>query len=184
MLCTDLSLKGLKKLTPRIFRDERGFFLESYRQPLYASCGIETPFVQDNLSFSQAGTIRALHFQSSPGQAKLVTCLEGRIWDVAVDIRPDSPTFGKWEGVFLDSETREQLFVPIGFAHGFCVLSPTALVQYKVSALYDPSTERSIRWNDPTLAIDWPTPTPILSTRDQTCPLFTEVFHDTLAARR
>lgn len=184
MLCTDLSLKGLKKLTPRIFRDERGFFLESYRQPIYQASGIDVPFVQDNLSFSQYGTIRALHFQSAPGQAKLVTCLDGRIWDVAVDIRPDSPTFGRWEGVFLDSEKREQLFIPVGFAHGFCVLSPTALVQYKVSAVYDPATECSIRWNDPTIAIVWPIDQPVLSARDQTCPLFKEIFHDALAARR
>ncbi len=179
-----MKLLGLVRYTPRIFFDERGFFLESYNQPLYQKLGVEVSFVQDNLSFSKRGTVRGLHFQSQPGQAKLISCLEGRIWDVAVDIRPDSPTFGAWEGIFLDSEAREQFFIPSGFAHGFCVLSETALVQYKVSSVYNPVTECSIRWNDPTLAIEWPVIYPILSPRDQTNPLFTEVFRDALAARR
>jgi dTDP-4-dehydrorhamnose 3,5-epimerase len=122
------------------------------------------------------GTIRGLHYQSHPGQAKLVSCIQGKIWDVAVDIRIDSPTFGQWEAVVLDDQDRHQLFIPVGFAHGFCVLSQEALVQYKVSSIYDAKAERSIRWNDPVIGIDWPVQNPILSERDATSPFFKEVF--------
>lgn len=174
MNITCLSIEGLKVIEPRIFSDERGFFLESYRQPLYAASGIEPVFVQDNLSFSFKGTIRGLHYQK--GQDKLVSVLSGTIWDVAVDLRPGSPTFGQWEAVELDDRTRRQFFVPDGFAHGFCILSETALVQYKVSSIYDPKLERSIRWNDPQIGVAWPCQTPILSQRDQTSPFFKEVF--------
>jgi len=175
MEIVDLRLKGLKKIVPRLFKDERGFFFESYRQGLYEERGIGVQFVQDNVSFSKRGTVRALHFQSAPGQAKLVSCVQGKIWDVAVDLRLDSPTFGQWEAVELDSERHEQFFVPVGFAHGFCVLSETALVQYKVSHPYDPKTECSIRWNDPDFNIDWPVCDPILSPRDQVSPFFREL---------
>jgi|SRR3989344_3952595 len=179
-----MKLAGLKLLTPRIFSDERGYFYESYSKLLYEAEGLPS-FVQDNVSFSQRHTIRALHYQSSPGQAKLVSCLQGKIFDVAVDIRPGSPTFGQWEEVLLDDESHSQLFIPIGFAHGFCVLSETALVQYKVSALYNPATECSIRWNDPTIGVTWPTTTPLLSPRDQKSPFFVEVFCETnLDSRR
>lgn len=171
-----LRLPGLISIYPSVFSDRRGFFLESYSSPLYAAQGIDLPFVQDNLSFSSQGTIRALHFQHSPGQAKLVSCLQGKIWDVAVDIRPNSPTFGKWEAVELDDEQHNQLFIPVGFAHGYCVLSPTAKVFYKVSSIYDPTQERSIRWNDPDIAIQWPIATPLLSDRDQTSPFLKELF--------
>jgi len=171
-----LRLEGLKHILPCVFSDERGFFLESYQQPLYASHGIDIQFVQDNLSFSKMGTIRALHFQSHPGQAKLISCIQGQIWDVAVDIRPSSATFGQWEAVELDDQKHNQLFIPIGFAHGYCVLSKTAKVLYKVSAIYDPNNERSIRWNDPDIHIDWPIKAPCLSQRDQTSPFFKEMF--------
>lgn len=171
-----LPLSGLKLIIPKIFCDDRGFFFESYSQLVYEQMGISVPFVQDNASFSKQGTIRALHYQSLPGQAKLVSCVQGKIWDVAVDIRPDSPTFGKWEGVELDDQTHKQLFIPAGFAHGYCVLSKTALVHYKVSSLYDPKTECSIRWNDPALNIAWPMNDPILSSRDQQSPFFTEIL--------
>lgn len=174
MQSIDLKLAGLKLITPRVFEDERGFFFESYRQDFFSTLGIG-PFPQDNSSFSRKGTIRALHFQSSPGQAKLVTCVQGEIWDVAVDLRPDSPTFMQWEGVILDDKNHKQLYIPKGFAHGFCVLSPTARVHYKVSSPYDPKTECSIRWNDPDLHIDWPVKDPILSPRDQVSPFFKEV---------
>jgi dTDP-4-dehydrorhamnose 3,5-epimerase len=177
----DLRLSGLKLIKPRSFEDERGFFLESYRQPLYAKAGIPD-FVQDNLSFSKKNVIRALHFQQGagqvPGQAKLVQVLRGKIFDVAVDLRPSSLTFGQWEAVALDDLLRWQLFIPAGFAHGFCVLSEDALVQYKVSSLYDPNTERSIRWNDPDLNIAWPTKLPILSKRDQNSPFLREILCD------
>jgi dTDP-4-dehydrorhamnose 3,5-epimerase len=172
----DLHLAGLKLIVPRVFNDERGFFFESYRQELYAPHGIG-PFPQDNDSFSRKGTVRALHFQTSPGQAKLITCVEGEIWDVAVDLRPESPTFMKWESVLLDGKSHKQFYIPKGFAHGFCVLSQTARVHYKVSAPYDPKTECSIRWNDPDLNIRWPIADPILSPRDQTSPFFKEVQH-------
>ncbi|MES2274115.1 MAG: dTDP-4-dehydrorhamnose 3,5-epimerase [Chlamydiota bacterium] len=178
MEIVDLCLGGLKLIAPQVFQDERGFFFESYRQIAYAAVGMEILFVQDNVSFSKQGTIRALHFQSSPGQAKLVSCIQGKIWDVAVDIRKGSPTFGKWEAVELDDQTHRQLFIPLGFAHGFCVLSETARVQYKVSSFYDPKTERSIRWNDPDFQIAWPISNPILSPRDQISPFAREVFYD------
>ena len=176
MQITSLYLQGLKKIEPRLFRDERGFFFESYRAPLYQEHGIDVPFVQDTISFSTQNTIRALHFQSDPGQAKLVSCIEGSIWDVAVDIRPNSPTFGQWEAVELNSNQCAQLFIPVGFAHGYCVLSETAKVLYKVSSIYNPQQERSLRWNDPDLGIAWPAQTPILSERDQTSPFFKELF--------
>lgn len=170
----DLRLGGLKLIIPRLFQDERGFFFESYRQELYQAHGVG-PFVQDNTSFSRKGTLRGLHFQSDPGQAKLVSCVQGQIWDVAVDLRKNSPTFMEWEAVMLDDQTHKQLYIPIGFAHGFCVLSDTARVQYKVSAPYDPKTECSIRWNDPELKISWPIHDPLLSPRDQLSPFFKEV---------
>ncbi len=176
MQIEELFPAGLKRITPKIFSDERGFFLESFQARLYEQSGIAVSFVQDNLAFSKRGTIRALHYQSSPGQAKLVSCLQGKIWDVAVDIRPRSPTFGKWCGVTLDDLSLCQLFIPVGFAHGYAVLSETALVQYKVSAFYDPKTESSIRWNDPDLAIDWPIDQPLLSIRDTKSPFFREVL--------
>lgn len=171
-----LRLKGLQLITPRVLRDERGFFFESYRESLYGENGIDVSFVQDNFSFSKQGTIRALHFQSEPGQAKLVSCMQGKIWDVAVDIRPYSPTFGEWEAVELDDQEHRRLLIPVGFAHGFAVLSETALVHYKVSSPYDPQTERSIRWDDSRLQIAWPVRQPLLSARDKTAPRFDEVF--------
>lgn len=164
-----LRLDGLRLIKPRLFSDERGYFLESYRQPVYANFKIPD-FVQENLSFSKKNVIRALHFQKEPGQAKLIQVLRGKIFDVAVDLRPGSATFGEWEAVELDDELRWQFFVPVGFAHGFCVLSEEALVQYKVSSLYDPKTENSLRWNDPDLKIAWPIEDPILSERDQNSP--------------
>lgn len=170
-----MRLLGLKYIQPRLFRDERGYFLESYREPSYSEQGLPL-FIQDNLSFSKKNTIRGLHYQIDPGQAKLVSCLMGKILDVVVDIRPDSPTFGEWESVELDGESHAQLFVPIGFAHGYCTLSETALIQYKVSSLYNPKAERSIRWNDPDLNIDWKIQNPILSPRDAVSPFFKEIF--------
>ena len=176
MRTADLRLSGLKLIQPKIWGDARGFFFESYRQPLYRSSGIEVSFIQDNISLSKKGTVRGLHYQSSPGQAKLIACLRGRIWDVAVDLRPDSSTFGQWEAIFLDDEAHHQLFIPIGFAHGFCVLSEEALIQYKVSSPYDPATECAIRWNDPVLAVQWPIEQPTLSARDEKSPFFKEIF--------
>ncbi len=163
----DLELAGLKLIRPPIFGDSRGFFLESYNQERYRAAGIEPPFVQDNHSRSAKGTLRGLHYQSTPGQAKLIRVTLGRIWDVVVDIRPESKTFGKWSAIELDDEKRAQLFVPVGFAHGFCALSETADVQYKVSALYDAKTECTIDYADPELALPWPVKEPLLSARDR-----------------
>ena len=123
--------------------------------------------MQDNHSFSTRGVLRGLHFQTRPGQAKLLRCGRGRIWDVAVDIRPDSPSFGKWWGTELDSETHRQLFIPIGFAHGFCVLSDEAEVLYKCSSVYDPAVETGIAWDDPEIGVDWHTANPVVSARDK-----------------
>ena len=166
MKITDLTLSGVKLIVPRVFRDDRGFFIESYSAPRYVQAGIDATFVQDNHSRSVRDTLRGLHYQSSPGQAKLMRVATGRIWDVVVDIRPASPTFGKWEGAVLDAEDHAQLFVPVGFAHGFCVLSESADVIYKVSSPYDSATECSIRFDDPELAVVWPVKQPVISERD------------------
>jgi len=162
-----LSLPGLLLIRPRVFRDERGFFLESYHEPRFLAAGIDCPFVQDNHSRSVKDTLRGLHYQSSPGQAKLMRVTSGRIFDVGVDIRPGSATFGKWEGVYLDAEDHAQLFVPVGFAHGFCVVSETADVNYKVSSIYDAATECTLSWNDPDIGVRWPAQKPLLSARDE-----------------
>jgi dTDP-4-dehydrorhamnose 3,5-epimerase len=172
MQVTDLALEGLMLIRPDVFGDERGFFLETYNAVRYAEVGIVENFQQDNHSRSIKGTLRGLHYQSQPGQAKLVCVTLGRIWDLALDIRPESKTFGQWQGVELDAEKREQLFVPVGFAHGFCVLSEFAEVQYKVSAPYDAKTECSISWADPELAVRWPVEQPLLSARDQQAESF------------
>jgi dTDP-4-dehydrorhamnose 3,5-epimerase len=168
----DLELPGLKLLQPAVFGDERGFFIETYSAARYAAAGIDVTFVQDNHSRSVQGTLRGLHYQSQPGQAKLVRVVVGSIFDVAVDIRAGSPTFGRWQGVELDADKHEQLFVPVGFAHGFCVLSDVAEVEYKVSAPYDGKTECSIDYADPDLAVAWPVPKPLLSARDRQAESF------------
>lgn len=163
-----LSLAGLILIEPKVFTDERGFFLESWNQSKYQAAGITSNFVQDNLSFSQKGVLRGLHYQLPKAQGKLLQVLQGEIFDVAVDIRKSSQTFGKWEGVHLSSENKKQLFIPEGFAHGFLVLSETALVSYKCTELYHPENEKTIVWNDPTLNIAWPFEgEKIISAKDQ-----------------
>lgn len=171
----DLNLQDVKLIQLKVFSDVRGFFCECYRAPIYKTLGIDCDFVQDNYSFSKKGTIRGMHFQRYPGQAKLVSVLSGTIFDVVVDIRPDSQTFGKWQGIELKAEEGKQIFIPSGFAHGFCVLSDSAHVFYKVSSLYDPAEERGFLYNDPRIAIHWPVSSPILSDRDLMHPLFEEV---------
>jgi dTDP-4-dehydrorhamnose 3,5-epimerase len=161
-------LPGVLVITPRVFVDPRGFFFESYNQEALRGHGIETVFVQDNHSKSVQGTLRGLHCQLSPAaQVKLVRVARGAIWDVAVDIRRGSPTFSQWFGAELSSDNYRQMYVPIGFAHGFCVLSDEAEVLYKTSHVYDPARERSIAWNDLALGIAWPAAEPVLSARDQ-----------------
>ena len=168
-------LAGLLVIEPKVFGDERGFFLETWNQQRYRDAGISQEFVQDNLSFSRRGTLRGLHFQNPNAQAKLVSVLEGEIYDVAVDLRRHSPTFGRWHGLRLSGDTKRQFYISAGFAHGFQVLSPTALFHYKCSAPYSPQDELAIRWDDPKLGISWPLPSPILSPRDAQAPLLREI---------
>ena len=164
------SLKGLLILEPNVFVDKRGYFLETHHQERFQSYGLSTDFVQDNLSFSKKSTLRGLHFQRSHPQAKLVQAITGKIFDVAVDIRPESPTFGKWSGTMLSEENKRQLYIPEGFAHGFCVLSESAHVAYKCSAHYSPEDEGGILWSDPAVGIDWPVKDPTLSEKDRQYP--------------
>jgi len=164
---TPTDLAGVILIEPQVFRDDRGFFLETFRADKYGDAGIPTTFVQDNHSSSVKGTLRGLHLQWRRPQGKLVRVIRGEIWDVAVDIRRDSPTFGRWTAATLSAENFHQLYVPPGCAHGFCVLSDVADVEYKCTALYDPSGEAGVAYNDPALAIPWPVTEPILSPRDQ-----------------
>lgn len=169
----ELSLKGAKLIKPLVHWDSRGFFLESFQEERYRD--LKSTFVQDNHSYSKKGVIRGMHFQSDPGQAKLVRVAIGKIYDVIVDIRPDSPTFGKWQGVTLDDQEHQQLFIPVGFAHGFCVLSDEAHVLYKTSTPFCAETERGFRFDDPEVGIEWPLKDPIVSERDQNTPYFYEL---------
>jgi dTDP-4-dehydrorhamnose 3,5-epimerase len=157
-------------LEPRVHRDERGFFLETYRADECARHNIPA-FVQDNHSRSLGGTIRGLHLQTRRIQGKLIRVIEGEIYDVAVDVRRGSPTFGRWVGLTLSADNFRQCYIPPGFAHGFCVVSPVAQVEYKCTDIYDPASEIGIAWNDPTLAIPWPATAPLLSPRDTRNPL-------------
>ncbi|HET8655697.1 MAG TPA: dTDP-4-dehydrorhamnose 3,5-epimerase [Longimicrobiaceae bacterium] len=160
-------LPGTLILEPRVFRDERGSFLETWSERRYAEAGIPGPFVQDNVSVSRRGVLRGLHFQDPHPQAKLVTVLAGEVWDVAVDLRRDSPGFGRWMGLTLDAESGRQFFIPAGFAHGFQVLSDEAVVSYRCSEYYHPEAEGTLAWDDPDLAIDWPVSDPVLSGKDR-----------------
>jgi len=169
------SLEGLLIFEPRVFEDERGYFLETYQRRRYRDAGVWTNFVQDNLSFSKMDTVRGLHFQIARPQAKLVQVITGEIFDVAVDIRPGSATFGKWAGIVLSEENKRQLLIPEGFAHGFCVLSSTAHVAYKCSGFYDPADEGGILWSDPDIGIVWPVKDPILSDKDSRLPHMSEL---------
>jgi dTDP-4-dehydrorhamnose 3,5-epimerase len=159
-------LDGVLIIEPDVFADKRGFFMETFQKRRYREAGITAEFVQDNISHSVRNTLRGLHYQYPDGQAKLVQVLEGEIFDVAVDIRRGSPTFGRWTGVVLSSENRRQFFIPEGFAHGFCVMSDSALFLYKCSNIYSPEAEGGIRWDDPDLGIRWPVQSPIISERD------------------
>jgi dTDP-4-dehydrorhamnose 3,5-epimerase len=156
--------------------DERGFFIESYRANAWAQHGIADTFVQDNHSRSRRGVLRGMHFSIGAGQAKLVRCARGRIFDVVVDLRRASPTFGEWESVELDDELHRQLYIPVGFAHGFCVLTEIADVTYKCSSYYDGAVERGFRYDDPAVAVAWPADMPLLvSERDLQAPLLSEI---------
>lgn len=175
MEAVKLSLEGLMLLKTPVFSDSRGFFLETYQKEALEKWGISCPFVQDNHSYSTQGCIRGMHFQTFPGQAKLVRAAVGAIFDVAVDMRKGSPTYGQWEGVVLDGESHHQLFIPVGFAHGFCVLTKEAHVMYKVSHPYHPASEKGFRFDDPLINIKWPIAQPLLSERDKAAPFFSEI---------
>lgn len=168
-------LPGLLLIEPTRFRDGRGFFLETFQMPRYRAAGIDDDFVQDSHSRSAKGVLRGLHFQVKQPQAQIVTVMRGRIFDVAVDLRRGSATFGRWFGVQLSDEGLCQLYMAPGFAHGFCVLSDFADLHYKVSRLYDHSDEGGMIWNDPDIGIDWPIETPIVSKRDSSYPKFYEL---------
>ena len=171
MEITPCALPEVLLITPRVFSDSRGFFLESYKENEFARAGITARFVQDNHSRSIRGVLRGLHYQLEQPQGKLVRAVRGSIFDVAADIRLGSPTFGKWVGVTLDDDRKQSLWIPEGFAHGFCVLSDEADVAYKTTDFYAPSAERGIRWDDPLLGISWPVAEPVLSEKDLRYPL-------------
>ncbi|WP_340394673.1 dTDP-4-dehydrorhamnose 3,5-epimerase [Paenibacillus sp. FSL E2-0177] len=173
MKVTPLQLQGASILEPVVHGDNRGFFMESYNEEIVHKLGITYNFIQDNQSLSaEVGVLRGLHYQLNPkAQTKLIRVLSGAIYDVIVDIRCNSPTFGQWVGVILSEYNKRQLLVPKGFAHGFCTLVPNTQVLYKVDEYYSPENDRGILWNDPALDIDWPTSSPILSDKDQRHPL-------------
>lgn len=171
------TLPGVLLIEPDVHEDGRGFFLETYHAERYREHGIVGPFVQDNHSRSIGGSLRGLHLQLKRPQGKLIRVIEGEIFDVAVDVRRGSPTFGRWVGVRLSSANFTQCFVPPGFAHGFCALSPIAQVEYKCTEVYDPASEIGIAWNDPAIGIAWPVDEPILSPRDRRHPTLEAVTH-------
>lgn len=174
MITSPTTLKDCVLIEPRVFQDDRGFFLETYNANRYRDAGVPLAFVQDNHSRSKLHTLRGLHYQIDRPQGKLVWAIRGEIFDVAVDLRRSSPSFGQWYSVVLSAENRRQLYVPPGFAHGFCALSEGTEIIYKCTDLYSPGGERTIAWNDPTLAIDWPVESPLLSPKDAEGLLFSD----------
>ena len=172
MKVTTLEIPGLLLIEPNLFHDPRGLFCETFHAERYTDVGITDRFVQDNYSRSIRGTLRGLHYQEPHAQGKLVMVLDGSVFDVVVDIRRGSPTFGRWQGIELSSDNFRQLYVPPGCAHGFCVTSEQAAFLYKCTDFYSPKDERGIIWNDPTLAISWPVSVPLLSVKDQAFPTF------------
>jgi len=173
--CTEKSIPGVLLIEPMVFEDDRGFFLETYHEKKYPEAGIDKPFVQDNHSHSCRGTLRGLHYQLKHPQGKLVYVIRGEIFDVAVDIRRGSTTFGQWTGTILSEKNKHQLFIPEGFAHGLCVISETADVVYKCTDLYTTGDEYGILWSDPVIGIDWPVENPVLSEKDAESPRLMDV---------
>lgn len=170
MKVTTTGIPGVLLITPKVFGDSRGFFLETFHASRYAEAGIPEPFVQDNHSHSAKGVLRGLHFQKQYPQGKLVSVTHGVVFDVAVDIRKDSPSYGQWVGITLSAEEHQQFYIPPGFAHGFCVLSEFADFHYKCTDYYHPEDEGCIRWDDPDIGIEWPISKPTLSTKDVNAP--------------
>jgi dTDP-4-dehydrorhamnose 3,5-epimerase len=177
-------LNAVLRIEPQVFGDARGFFFETWHRERYAHSGLPKDFVQDNVSRSAHGILRGLHLQEPFGQGKLVQVLEGEVFDVAVDVRHGSPSFGHWVGERLSGENHRQLYIPPGFAHGFCVISESALLSYKCTELYHPETELSVAWNDPALAIDWPIRDPLLSKKDAAALKLAEIPKERLPRYR
>jgi len=175
MNVTQTALPDVLLIEPRVFGDSRGFLFESWSAERYAQHGIGARFVQDNISLSRRGTLRGLHLQQPHAQAKLVHVLEGEVFDVAVDVRVGSPSFGRWVGANLSGTNKLQMYIPEGFAHGFCVLSERALFAYKCNETYHPESELSVAWNDPALGIEWPLSSPELSSKDAVAPRLAEL---------
>lgn len=180
MKITNTSLDDILIVEPEAYTDSRGFFMELFHQARYTQSGLPQHFIQDNLSFSVQNTLRGLHYQIHKAQAKLVQAITGEIFDVAVDIRAGSPSFGKWTGTILSAENKRQMFIPEGFAHGFCVVSETAHVLYKCSDYYTPEDEGGIFWADPGIGIDWPVKHPILSEKDNRFQYLSDILPEKL----
>lgn len=175
MKVTATALPGVLLIEPAVYADDRGYFGELYHLERYRQAGIAKPFVQDNLSQSRHGVLRGLHLQHPRAQGKLVCVLEGEVFDVAVDVRRHAPTFGRWTGYLLSASNRHQLYIPEGFAHGFCVTSESALVLYKCTDLYDPASEVSVAADDPDIGIDWPVSATVISAKDAAAPKLAEI---------
>ncbi len=180
MKVIETSLPGCRVIEPAVFGDERGFFYETWNAERFAALGLPDRFVQSNVSTSSRGVLRGLHYQWPRPQGKLVSVLEGEVYDVAVDIRRGSPTFGRWEAVVLSAENRKQFWIPEGFAHGFAVLSERALFSYLCTDVYVKEVDAGIRWNDADIAVDWPISTPILSAKDENAPFLKDIAEDRL----
>ncbi len=176
----DTDLPGVCVIEPKVFGDERGFFYESYNAARFAELGIDATFVQANVSRSVKGVLRGLHYQWPHPQGKLVSVLEGEVYDVAVDIRRGSPTFGRWAAAVLTADNKRHFWIPEGFAHGFCVLSDSAVFTYQCTALYDPAADAGIRWNDGDIAVDWPVSDPQLSAKDARAPFLADIPRERL----
>lgn len=178
MKVVETPIPGLLVVEPRVFGDDRGFFLETFNAARFAEHGLPTRFVQDNHSRSAYGVLRGLHYQRRAPQGKLVSVVRGEVFDVAVDVRRDSPAFGRWFGVHLREQDHRSVWIPPGFAHGFCVLSESADFVYKCTTLYDAADDRGIRWDDPALGIEWPIAEPVLSPKDRALPTLAEAMDD------
>lgn len=180
MKVVETSLPGCVVVEPAVFGDDRGFFFETWNADRYGQQGLPTKFVQSNLSSSSRGVLRGLHYQWPNPQGKLVSVLEGEVYDVAVDIRRGSPTFGQWAAVILSAENKRQFWIPEGFAHGFAVLSERAIFSYLCTAQYDKAADAGVRWNDPAIGIDWPVSAPLLSAKDEAAPLLADIAPERL----
>ena len=180
MKILNTSLPGVLLIEPQVFGDDRGFFMEAFSVARYAEIGIRCPFVQDNVSRSQRGVLRGIHWQHPHGQAKLVSVLEGEVFDVAVDLRAGSPTFGKWAGQLLSAGNKRQLYIPAGFGHGFLVTADVALFCYKCTDYYDPQSERAVLWNDPSIGIEWPATNMLLSEKDRRAARLSDIAPELL----